>query len=109
MRSERMSGLPEGEDCGETLPHRAPILALGDCPFNRKVLILEQGHAMTKRGKVLRDPTAGPGLLMVEGQQYLFALEPVWKSDVPPKPGLVVDVDLDGSGKIQAITVVPES
>jgi hypothetical protein len=25
---------------------------------------------MAKRGKILRDPGAGPGLLMVEGQQY---------------------------------------
>ncbi len=64
---------------------------------------------MTKRGKVLRDPHAGPGLLMVEGQQYPFALEGVWKSEVPPKPGLVVDVEFDAQGAIQGITAVPES
>ena len=61
---------------------------------------------MTKRGRVLRDPSAGPGLLMVEGQQYRFGLERVWRSDVPPKPGLVVDVELDATGKVQGITVV---
>jgi hypothetical protein len=64
---------------------------------------------MAKRGKVLRDPHTGPGLLMVEGQQYHFLLEGIWKSDVPPKPGLVVDVELDSLGKIVEITAVPES
>ena len=48
---------------------------------------------MAKRGKVLRDPHLGPGLLMVEGKQYPF-LEGSWRSDVPAKPGLVVS----GSG-----------
>ncbi len=64
---------------------------------------------MTKRGKVLRDPYRGPGLLMVEGQQYPFLLESVWKSDGPPKPGLPVDIEFGQSGQILAITVVPES
>ena len=62
---------------------------------------------MKKRGKVLRD--AGPGLLIVEGQQYPFALEGIWKSDVPPKPGMVVDVEFDRENKIIAIYSVPES
>ena len=64
---------------------------------------------MAKRGKVLRDPNAGPGLLIVEGQQYPFALEGVWKSEVAPKPGLVVDVDFDANGQIGSITAVPDS
>src|ERR1700757_3081348 len=64
---------------------------------------------MAKRGKVLRDPYAGPGLLMVEGQQYPFGLEGVWKSEVPAKPGLAVDVDFDPAGKITGITAVPDS
>ena len=63
---------------------------------------------MTKRGKVLRDTTSGPGLLMMEGQQCRFSLEGEWKSEAPPKPGLVVDVELDASGKVQGITVVPD-
>ncbi len=61
---------------------------------------------MTKRGRVLRDTTSGPGLLMMEGQQYRFSLEGVWKSETPPKPGVVVDVELDARGKVQGITVV---
>lgn len=64
---------------------------------------------MKKRGKVLRDPSTGPGLLMVEGQQYPFPLEGVWKSEVPPKPGLAVDVDFDEQGLVSAVSAVPES
>jgi hypothetical protein len=64
---------------------------------------------MKKRGKVLRDPNNGPGLLMVEGQQYPFALEGIWRSEVPPKPGLPVDVDFDAGGRITAISAVSES
>lgn len=64
---------------------------------------------MTKRGKVLRDPYAGPGLLMVEGQQYSFGLEDVWKSEVPAKPGLAVDVEFDPAGQITGITAIPEA
>jgi hypothetical protein len=64
---------------------------------------------MKKRGKVLRDTSTGPGLLMVEGQQYPFALEGLWKSEVAPKAGLVVDVDFDANGQIIGIAAVPES
>jgi hypothetical protein len=64
---------------------------------------------MKKRGKVLRDPRTGPGLLMIEGRQYWFGLEGVWKSEAPPKLGLAVDVKLDRAGQILAITAVSES
>jgi hypothetical protein len=64
---------------------------------------------MAKRGRVLRDPSVGAGLLMVEGQQYPFALEGVWKSEAAPKPGLAVDVEFDASGRVAGIAVVPES
>lgn len=63
---------------------------------------------MTKRGKVLRDPYAGPGLVMAEGRQYPFAMEGVWRSDIPPRPGLVVDLELDQGGQVVAIHVVTE-
>jgi hypothetical protein len=69
----------------------------------------KEGFAMAKRGKVLRDANAGPGLLIVEGQQYQFGLEGVWKSEVPPKPGLVVDVEFDANGQVSGVTAVPES
>ena len=64
---------------------------------------------MKKRGKILRDPGPGPGLLMIEGRQYWFRREGAWKSEVPPKPGLAVDVKLDQAGQILAITAVSES
>jgi hypothetical protein len=64
---------------------------------------------MKKRGKVLRDPLADPGLLSVDGRHYPFLLEGVWQSEAPPKPGLPVDVEFDPEGKIRAITVVSES
>jgi hypothetical protein len=64
---------------------------------------------MRKRGKVLRDTTSGPGLLIIEGQQYRFSLQGVWKSETPPKPGLVVDVEIDDQGIVQSVTVVPAS
>ncbi|MBS1853448.1 MAG: hypothetical protein JST79_21330 [Acidobacteria bacterium] len=64
---------------------------------------------MAKRGKVLRDPNSGPGLLMVDGQQYSFVLEGVWRSEIPPKPGLVVEVELSAEGNVLSVTAVPES
>jgi hypothetical protein len=73
---------------------------------------------MKKRGKVLRDPRTGPGLpgpdhtlpglLMIEGRQYWFSLEGVWKSEILPKPGLTVDVKLDHAGRILTITAVSD-
>jgi len=50
-----------------------------------------------------------PGLLMIEGRQYWFCLDGVWKSEIPPKPGLTVDVKLDHVGRILAITAVSDS
>lgn len=64
---------------------------------------------MKKRGKILRDPGTGPGLLMIEGRQYWFCREGVWRSKVPPKSGLAVDVKFDRAGEILAITAVSES
>jgi hypothetical protein len=46
---------------------------------------------------------------MIEGRQYWFCREGVWKSEVPPQPGLTVDVKLGHAGQILAITVVSES
>jgi hypothetical protein len=64
---------------------------------------------MAKRGKVLRDPYAGPGLMIVEGQQHPFFLEGVWQSEVPPKPGLAVEVEFDSQGTVSRITAVRQA
>ncbi len=64
---------------------------------------------MRKRGKVLREPSSTAGLVIVEGQQYWFSLDGLWKSEGPPQPGEVVDVDFDSDWRILAIAAVPES
>jgi hypothetical protein len=64
---------------------------------------------MKMRGKVLRAPGSNPGLLIMEGQQYRFALDGVWKSEIPPKPGLDVEAELDNKLQILAITILPDS
>lgn len=58
------------------------------------------------RTTIVKVPDANPGLLFVNGQQKSFVLEGVWKSPVAPAVNMSVDVDLDGSGSIAAITVV---
>lgn len=64
---------------------------------------------MTKRGKILRGPRSSPGLLMVEGRQYWFSIEEVWKAQIPPQPGLDVEVKFDRTGRILEITGVCNS
>ena len=64
---------------------------------------------MSKRGKILRDTNAGPGLVNVDGQQHQFTLEGMWKSAVPPKPDMAVDVDFATDGTVSSVTAVPES
>ncbi|WP_332875675.1 hypothetical protein [Massilia sp. S19_KUP03_FR1] len=64
---------------------------------------------MKNRGKILRDTNAGPGLLSIALEQYPFTLEHHWKSDVPPKVGMVVEVALDASGAVLTATPVAES
>jgi hypothetical protein len=64
---------------------------------------------MTKRGKVLRDTNVGPGLLTVEGKQYSFRPEGMWRSEVPPRPGMTVDVNFDTEGAPAEVFAVSES
>ncbi len=64
---------------------------------------------MTKRGRVLRDTNIGPGLLTVEGKQYSFRLEGMWRSEVPPRPGMTVDVNFDTDGAPAEVFAVSES
>jgi len=64
---------------------------------------------MTKRGRVLRDTNAGPGLLTVGGKQYSFLLEGMWRSEVPPRPGMTVDVNFDSDGAPAEVFAVSES
>ena len=64
------------------------------------------GTETRKRGKVLRDASSGPGLLIVEGQQYPFSLTDLWKSDQPPKAGMVVEAEFSRDGQLLAIRTI---
>jgi hypothetical protein len=46
---------------------------------------------------------------MIEGRQYWFCLEGVWKSQIPPTPGLAVDVKLDHARQNHCHNCVSES
>ena len=58
------------------------------------------------RGIIVKVPDAIPGLMMVDGNQKQFTLEGIWKSPVAPAPNMTVDVQVDASGAIAAITAV---
>lgn len=64
---------------------------------------------MTRRGKILRDTNVGPGLLVVDGTQYPFMLEGQWRSDLPPRVGMMVEVELDSAGTVAGVTAVADS
>ncbi len=64
---------------------------------------------MTQRGRVLRDTNVGPGLLIVDGKQFAFTLEDMWKSDLPPRPGMFVDVIFNTEGAPEAVCLVPNT
>jgi len=67
---------------------------------------MNSGSEARPRATVIKVPDASPGLLFINGQEKQFLLEGVWKSAVAPAANMTVDVDLDGSGGISAITVV---
>lgn len=64
---------------------------------------------MKQRGKILRDTNAGPGLLSIDGNQHPFTLESHWKSDQPPRVGMVVDAGFDGAGSLAMVTPVADA
>jgi hypothetical protein len=64
---------------------------------------------MKKRGKILRDSSMGPGLLMAEGQQYPFTLEGMWRSEQAPRTGMVVEVTFAEGDIISSIVPLPDS
>ena len=63
---------------------------------------------MTQRGRVLRDTNSGPGLLAVDGRQYSFTLEEMWQSELPPRPGMMVEVQFNGDGAPEQVRMMPE-
>lgn len=63
---------------------------------------------MRARGKVLREPDVGPGLLMIDGQQFRF-WPAGWHSEIAPKPGLAVNVELNRHLEVVRVTAIPEA
>ena len=64
---------------------------------------------MARRGTILRDTSAGTGLLVVDGTQHPFELTGMWRSTVPPRTGMVVDVAFDDAGAVVGVSAVAES
>lgn len=63
---------------------------------------------MIKRGRILRDTNSGAGLISAEGMQYEFTLEKTWDSDLAPKLGMVVEIELDVNGALSAAWAIDE-
>lgn len=66
-------------------------------------------QGMSKRGKILRDTSAGAGLLVIDGQQLPFALEGMWQSAEAPRTGMTVTAQLDEAGNIVTLAPVPDA
>jgi len=56
-----------------------------------------------RRGRILRDTSAGDGLVFVGGQQYTFRLEGMWKSEFAPKVNMLVDAEFDDEGRLVGV------
>lgn len=64
---------------------------------------------MQQRGKILRDTRTGPGLVIVDGRQYPFTLEGIWRSGEAPAVNMTVDVQFDEAGVLTALLAVPDA
>ena len=64
---------------------------------------------MTARGKILREPNRGTGLLMIDGRQYPFSIDGIWRSEILAKAGLEVEVEFDKNLQITGITALPKA
>jgi hypothetical protein len=58
------------------------------------------------RGTIIKVPDASPGLLFVNGEQKSFTLSGVWQCPTAPAANMIVDVQLDASNSVVAITPV---
>jgi hypothetical protein len=59
--------------------------------------------SVIKRGRILRDTSLGEGLVFVDGNQYPFRLESLWKSEYAPKVNMAVDAEFDDQGRLIAL------
>ena len=58
----------------------------------------------TRRGTILRDTNAGPGMLHVDGARHTFTLEQHWLGESAPQVRMLVDVRFDGEGQVAAVS-----
>jgi hypothetical protein len=65
-------------------------------------------NTSSPRGTIIKVPDATPGLLLLNGRQYCFTLEGVWRSALAPAPNQSVIVDLDNAGVPCSISVVDQ-
>lgn len=63
---------------------------------------------MKKIGKILRSAKSGPGLLIIEGQQFPFSVPGAWRSEQPAVSGVPVEVEFSVAGEILAIRPLSE-
>ncbi|SDE39941.1 hypothetical protein [Paraburkholderia lycopersici] len=65
--------------------------------------------AIARRARVLRDASAGDGLLSADGRQYPFSLESHWRSDVAPAVNMAVDARFSPAGELIDVRAVSEA
>jgi len=58
------------------------------------------------RASIIKVPDSSPGILFIGGEQKSFIVERIWRSPIAPAANMVVDVDLDSTGNVTAITAV---
>src|SRR5580658_867635 len=58
------------------------------------------------KGSIVKVPDSTPGLIIVNGEQKAFTMEGVWKLPAAPAANMVVEVELDATGAITAISAV---
>lgn len=56
-----------------------------------------------KRGRILRDTHAGDGLVSIDGKQYAFRLEGMWRSDFAPRVNAAAEAQFDDQGNLVAL------
>jgi len=61
-----------------------------------------------KRGKILREPGAGHGLVIIEGRQFPFSLADLWHSRQTPEIGMIVEAEFQ-DGRLVAIHPIAAS
>ena len=58
------------------------------------------------RASIIKVPDSSPGILFIGGEQKSFIVERIWRLPIAPAANMVVDVDLDSTGNVTAITAV---